>query len=66
MRITLTEPQNEGTYAQEFGWRVEVDGIPAYSGNERGARTYAAKMRARAADETRLAAQDDPRGEADR
>jgi hypothetical protein len=49
MRIEIIEPQNEGTYAQEFGWRVVIDGVPAYSGNERGAKAYALKMKARAA-----------------
>lgn len=45
--ITIIPPAHEGTHFDRCGWRVTIDGFTAYSGNERGARAYAAAMRRR-------------------
>jgi hypothetical protein len=47
MAVTLHPPEQPGTYAQRFGWRVTVKGFTAYSGDERGAKDYARAMRRR-------------------
>lgn len=46
-RITITPPPHAGAHFDRCGWTVRVDGWVAYSGDERGARRYAAAMRKR-------------------
>lgn len=46
-RVEVLKPAHGGRVFAQIGWRVNIDGQTAYSGDERGAKGYAREMRKR-------------------